>query len=51
MDNPLIKLGWRPVKHEPQTGQNTDVPNKLCEYLAENPRLSFFMTADNQYYD
>ena len=28
MDNPLVKLGWKPVKHEPQAG--SDVPNKLC---------------------
>ena len=44
MDNPLIKLGWKPIKHEPTAGK--DVPNALCEYLAENPRLSFFVTDD-----
>ena len=49
MDNPLVKLGWKPVKHEPTTG--SDVPNKLCEYLAENPRLSFFVTPELQFTD
>ena len=33
MDNPLIKLGWKPVKHEPTTGSG-EVPNKLSEFLA-----------------
>ena len=50
MDNPLIKLGWKPVKHEPTTG-SAGVPNKLCEYLAENPRLSFFVTQEMQFSD
>ena len=44
MDNPLVKLGWKPIKHEPTGGK--DVPNALCDYLAENPRLSFFVTDD-----
>ena len=43
MDNPLIKLGWKPVKHEPTAGSG-EVPSKLSDYLAENPRLSFFLT-------
>ena len=51
MDNPLIKLGWRPCNYEPQSGMSNDVPNKLCEYLAENPRLSFFVTPDMQFND
>ena len=49
MDNPLVKLGWRPIRHEPQPG--SEVPNKLCEYLAENPRLSFFVTEDMHFVD
>ena len=28
-----------------------DVPAKLCEYLAENPRLSFFVTPDVHFMD
>ena len=28
-----------------------DVPAKLCEYLAENPRLSFFVTPDVHFTD
>ena len=50
MDNPLIKLGWKPVRHEPTKGSE-GVPNKLCEYLAENPRLSFFVTPEMQFSD
>ena len=49
LDNPLIKLGWRPIRHEPQPG--SEVPNKLCEYLAENPKLSFFVTDDMHFTD
>lgn len=49
MDNPLVKLGWKPVKQEPQEG--SDVPNKLCQYLAENPRLSFFVTPELHFND
>ena len=30
MDNPLVKLGWRPVRHELQTRAKNDGPNKLC---------------------
>ena len=51
MDNPLVKLGWRPCNYEPQTGMANDVPAKLCEYLAENPRLSFFVTPDVHFTD
>ena len=50
MDNPLIKLGWKPVKHEPTTGSGQG-PNKLAEFLAENPRLSFFLTPEMRFAD
>ena len=38
MDNPLIKLGWKPAKPEMNDGMN-----KLCKYLALNPKQNFFM--------
>ena len=50
MDNPLMKLGWKPLKHEPVKG-NGEAPEKLCQHLAENPILSFFLTPDMRFKD
>ena len=46
MDNPLVKLGWKPAKPEMNDGKN-----KLCKYLAQNPKQSFFMSLEKGFAD
>ena len=50
MDSPLIQQGWIPIKYEPSR-PSSDVPDVLCDYLAENPRLSFFLTPEMLFKD
>ena len=50
MDDPLIKIGWNPVQHEPTPGSG-GVPDKLCDFLAENRRLSTFLSPERSVTD
>ena len=50
MDSPFIQQGWMPIKYEPSR-PCSDVPDALCDYLAENPRLSFFLTPEMHFKD